>query len=120
MAHLLLNLYQATDDEAEDVRKLLDQYGIEWYETRPSFWGVSHGGIWVRHDADIARARRVFHAYQVERSDRVRAQWDAARAAGTAPTLWSSFRSNPSSFIGALLVALLMLGLVVLPVWLLF
>ena len=47
MATLLLNLRHVPEDEADDVRALLDANGIAWYETQPSRWGISGGGIWL-------------------------------------------------------------------------
>lgn len=119
MAQLLLNLHQVPEDEALEVRSLLDEAGIGWYETQPSFWGVSHGGIWVREDAEAARARQLLHAYEAERSARMRAEWAAARAAGTAPTLWTQLRDHPGQAFIALLAIAFAVALVALPVWLL-
>ena len=50
MAKLLLKMRLVPDDEAADVRAMLDAARIPWYETEPSRWGISHGGIWVRDD----------------------------------------------------------------------
>ena len=119
MAHLLLNLYRVPDDEIEDVRKLLDAHRIRWYETQPSPWGISHGGIWVTEDDDVVEATRLFDEYQRDRSVRVRAEYAAARQAGTAPTFWSQLRANPLYVVLTVLGALLVLILAALPVWLL-
>lgn len=120
MSHLLLNLYRVPDDEAEDVRRLLDEHHIPWHETQPSPWGISHGGIWVTEDKDIAEATRVFDAYQAERSARARAEYAAARAAGSLPTFWSQLRANPKYVLLTLLAVILVLAVTALPVWLLF
>ena len=58
MAKLLLNLRNVPDDEADDVRALLDEHDIAYYETSPGFWNISLGGIWVREDAAFAEAKR--------------------------------------------------------------
>ena len=52
MAKLLLNLRHVPQDEADEVRELLSTNGIDYYETRPSLWGISAGGIWL-HDAGL-------------------------------------------------------------------
>ncbi len=120
MAHLLLNLYRVPDDEAADVRRLLDEHRIPWYETQPSPWGISHGGIWITEDRDVAEARRVFDRYQAERSARVRAEYATAREAGTAPTFVDMLRAHPLYVLLTLLAALLVLLLSALPIiWLL-
>ena len=53
MSKLLLNLRNVPDDESDDVRALLLAHRIESYETQPSRWGISYGGIWVSDDTGL-------------------------------------------------------------------
>lgn len=119
MSKLLLNLRNVPDDEADDVRALLDAKRIAFHETTPSLWGISAGGIWVTEDADFADAKRVFDEYEQQRSVRVRAEYAAAKRAGTAETFVSVVRAEPLRVVVTLLGILLVLGLVALPVLLL-
>lgn len=119
MSRLLLNLRNVPDDEAGDVRALLDAKRIAYYETPPSFWGISSGGIWVTEDADFADAQRALDDYEQLRSVRVRAEYAAARRAGTAETFAGILRTDPLRVVMTLLGILLALGLVALPVLLL-
>ena len=119
MPRLLLNLRNVPDDEADDVRAMLDANGIAHYETPPSGWGLSAGGIFVKANADIAEARRLMAAYQARRSARVRAEYAAARRDGTAETFRSVLRAEPMRVVLALLGILLALALVALPALLL-
>ena len=57
MAKLLLNLRNVPDDEADEVRALLNDRGIDFYETPPSFWGVSAGGLWLPGPDQLAEAQ---------------------------------------------------------------
>ena len=72
MSKLLMNLRNVPDDEADDVRAMLDAQRIAFYETRPSIWGISAGGIWVTDDAAFADARRAMDDYQQQRAARNR------------------------------------------------
>lgn len=119
MANLLLNLYQVPDDEADDVRELLARNRIAFYETEPSRWGISHGGIWISNDDEIAQARQVVAEYQAQRGERVRAEQAAARHDGSAPTLWTVLRQQPIRVTLMLLGILFALALIVLPLLLL-
>ena len=119
MSKLLLNLRNVPDDEADDVRAMLDAKRIAFYETPPSFWGISSGGIWVTEDADFAEAKRALDDYEQQRSVRVRAEYAAAKRAGTAETFVSVLRADPLRVVMTLLGILLALGLVALPVILL-
>jgi len=119
MSRLLLNLRNVPGDEADDVRAMLDAKRIAYYETPPSFWGISSGGTWVKEDADFAAAKRALDDYEQQRSARVRAEYTAARRAGTAETFVGILRADPLRVVMTLLGILLVLGLVALPVILL-
>lgn len=118
MSSLLLTLRHVPDDEADEVRALLEAQRIEFYETPPGRWGVSAGAIWLRDERDLERARALLAGYQAERSRRAREAYAAARRDGTAPTVWTVLRDDPVRVVAMLLVVALMLALVVLPVWL--
>lgn len=119
MSKLLLNLRNVPDDEADDVRALLDAKRIAFHETKPNAWGISAGGLWVTEDADFAEAKRAFDDYGQQRSVRVRAEYAAAKRAGTAETFVGMLRADPLRVVMTLLGILLVLGLVALPVVLL-
>lgn len=119
MPKLLLNLRNVPDDEAEDVRALLDAKHIPYYETRPSPWGISAGGIWIKEDADFEIAKRAFDDYEQQRSVRVRAEYAAARRAGTAETIVSMLRDDPLRVVMTVVGILIILGLVTVPFFLL-
>jgi hypothetical protein len=95
MAKLLLRMRLVPDDEAADVRAMLDAARIPWYETEPSRWGVSHGGIWIRDDEDAPRARALMAEYQAARRERARAEREAALRDGTAETFADIVRREP-------------------------
>lgn len=116
---LLMNLRNVPDDEADDVRALLDARQIAFYETRPSLWGVSAGGIWVTDDSAFADARLAMDEYQQERLSRARAEQAAARRAGTAETFLTLLRADPVLVLMSVLGILFVLGLLALPAFLL-
>lgn len=114
MSKLLLNLRNVPDDEADEVRTLLREEGIEFYETQAGRWRLSLAGIWVKQDADYPRAKLCFDAYQRERTERVRAEHAAARARGEMPTVLDNLRENPT---GVLLAVAVIIGLLALMLW---
>lgn len=119
MSRLLLNLRNVPDDEADDVRAFLDESGIAYYETRPSLWGISAGGIWVADNAAFPEAKRLMATYQAQRGERVRAEYAAARREGRAETFWTVLRAEPLRVLLTVLGILLLLALVALPAYLL-
>ena len=102
MAKLLLNLRNVPDDEADEVRGWLKDSGIEFYETTPSSWGISSGGIWIREDAQIVRAKALMAEYQAQRRQRALADRDAARRDGSAETFGGLLRQRPWYVLGTL------------------
>ena len=119
MSKMLLNLRNVPDDEADDVRAMLEAQQITFYETRPSLWGISAGGIWVTEDAAFADARRAMDDYQQQRRTRARAEYAAAKRAGTAATFVTIFRAEPARVVMSVLGILFVLGLMTLPFFLL-
>jgi len=119
MSKLLLNLRHVPDDEVDDVRRFLDAGGIGYYETPPSFWGVSAGGIWIRDDGDFAEAKRLMAEYQRVRQARARAQHAEAQRNGTAQTFAGVLRAQPLRVALTAIAIALLLGLMALPAFLL-
>lgn len=115
MSKLLLNLRHVGDDEYHDVCTLLDEHRIAWYRTEPSPWGISNGGLWIRDDADHARARALMATYQEGRSRRMRAQREQALRDGTGETFSSQFRRRPGFVLLVLLGMTVAAALVLLP-----
>ncbi|NZA27375.1 hypothetical protein H0E84_13365 [Luteimonas sp. SJ-92] len=119
MSKLLLNLRNVPDDEAADVRAFLDANRIAWYETRPGPFGISMGGIWVKHDQDVPEAKRLMADYQAGRRTRVRAEHEAARREGREETFAMLLRERPGWVLLRVAGILLLLALMALPGYLL-
>ena len=118
MSKLLLNLRGVPDDEADDVRRFLDSGGIGYYETRPSLWGTS-GAIWIRDDGDVAEAKQLMAEYQRERLARAREERAEAERNGTAETFADVLRTQPLRVALTVIAIALVLGLMAVPVLLL-
>lgn len=119
MAKLLLNLRHVADDEAADVRAFLEANAIAFYETQPSRWGISNGGIWVENNTDVAEAKRLMADYQKQRQARIRGEREQAVRDGTAETFADIVRQQPLRVALTFLAIVFLLALVALPVWLL-
>lgn len=97
MPILLFRLNGVPEDEADEVRKLLDSHRIDYYETQAGRWGISLAAIWLR-DGDADReeeARHLIDDYQERRSASARADYAAQLAQGRAETLAHRFRREP-------------------------
>lgn len=115
MPYHLMNLRHVPDDEAEEIRTLFDQHEVGYYETPPSFWGISMGGFWTHDKAEAERARVLLDEYQQQRQDRQRGAWDEAVRSGYGTGLWHQLQRRPVTFLAALVAAGIILFLSVVP-----
>ena len=96
-----------------------DDHGIEYYETPPNRWGISMGGIWIRHNADYPGARRLMDEYQARRARDARALYEDRKSRGEAEGFLEVLRRRPIQVLAYLALAAGVLALFFLPVWLL-
>ncbi len=114
MSKLLMNLRRVPDKERDEVCALLEEHGIEYFLTPPSVWGVSAGGVWLRHDQDWERARPLLADYQNRRHDREKAAFQQAHRDGDVTTVGRNLRRHPLRTLAFLVavVAVLLIALV--------
>lgn len=112
MATLLFKLRHVPDDEAEEVRALLEENGIETYETSAGSWKTSVPAIWLIDDSELSRARELLDEYQRQRYVQARQAFDDLQQKGEAKTFWGNFLENPLKVISylALIAAILYLS----------
>jgi len=99
MAKLLFNLRHVPDDEADDVRALLEEKGIDFYETTPGNWGISLPALWLRDEQQYEDAKTLLADYQQERTRRMREEYQEQCQRGEARTLLDSLRHQPGRFL---------------------
>ncbi|VAX12214.1 hypothetical protein MNBD_GAMMA24-1383 [hydrothermal vent metagenome] len=102
MAILLFKLNAVPDDEAHDIRMLLTDNNIDYYETSAGNWGISLAGIWLRNEAQLEQARNLIDDYELARYRQVRAEYDQRRADGQQRTLVGMLRESPLRFLAYL------------------
>ena len=92
MANLLFKLNNVPDDEADDIRDLLEEGEIEFYETSSGNWGLSFAAIWLKDEQQLQAARQLIDQYQSQRYERVSQEHQALRENGQNTTWWQVFR----------------------------
>lgn len=111
MSKLLFKLRGVPDDEADEIRALLTEKEIEYYETSAGNWGISLPAIWLRDDSSYPEAKKLLEAYQIARTQRVRAEYARLKRAGKQKTLKDSFLQNPLVFIAYIFIVIVLLYL---------
>lgn len=118
MAKLLFKLNQVPDDEADAVRRLLDDHRIDYHETPGGFFGLAVAGFWLKDERQEDVARQLIEDYQQARLAAARAEYAEQRRQGTHDTLWTQFLRRPVQFIAYLGAAALVLYLTLFPFFL--
>jgi len=109
MAAKLFKLRNVPDDEAEDIRLLLREHGIEYYETDAGGWGISVPAIWIYESSRLEEAGALIDTYQKERSRRSRAEYRLLKEEGRHPRVRDKIRKKPLQFLLFLLMCLFIL-----------
>jgi len=113
MAHLLFRLRHVTEEEAMEVRQLLEAHGMETYETQAGFFRLGVDAIWLRDASQLDEAKALLADYQAQRLAQARREHQDALARGEAPTLWNRFTAHPLQvllvFVAVVIIALLTL-----------
>jgi hypothetical protein len=113
MSILIFRLNGVPEDEAEDVRSLLQQHGFTYHETGAGFLGLGIAGLWLLDASQKTAARAVIDAYEQERSARLAAEHAALRERGEAETTLQRIARRPFQslfyLVGAAAILYLML-----------
>lgn len=104
MSKLLFRMRDVPEDEAQEVRELLIENEIEFFETYAGNWGISLPALWVKRQDQYELARQILDEYQAERGQRIRLEYDLDRERGDAKTVWQSFRDSPFRFTAYLIL----------------
>jgi hypothetical protein len=115
MPVLLFKLRGAPADEVEDMRALLHEKEIEFYETQAGMWGIGAAAIWLRDDSRLIEARALLDVYQTDRAQRVRSEYEALKQAGRLHSLWDRLRARPLAAIIGLIFILFILYISLAP-----
>ncbi|MCK4841433.1 MAG: hypothetical protein KAT04_06070 [Methylococcales bacterium] len=68
MSTLLFSLRGVPEDEADEIRILLDKHSIDYYETCAGNWGISMPALWLRNKLELATAQNLLNEYHQQRA----------------------------------------------------
>jgi hypothetical protein len=102
MSILLFKLSWVPDDEAQDIRDLLIENEIDFYETSAGILGFSMPGIWLKDETQVTKARGLIDEYQSQRQGRAREVYQNQLNSGQSRTIVDVFKEAPLRFIGYL------------------
>jgi len=115
MSALVFRLRNVPDDEADEVRSLLDQHRIDWYETTAGNWSIAMPALWVCNDEDLESARALINSYQAGRSKSERIEWQEQVDSGIAPTILDRIKARPLASLGTIAFCLFLVYAMINP-----
>lgn len=115
MAILLFKLRGVPEDEAADIRALLIEHRIAFYETSAGNWGISLPAIWLRDDRQLAEARELIDDYQRRRQHAARQDYARAKQEDRQRTLLRVLQEEPLRAVIYLIIIAIIIYLSTVP-----
>lgn len=115
MAKLIFKLKSVPYDEADDIKNLLTENKIDFYESPPGNWEISMHALWLNDDAQYTQAKQLIDEYQLKRSQRIRLETQQKIDEGEFETFFQRLLSRPVQFIILLAIILFILYLSIMP-----
>lgn len=103
MAVLVFKLRYVPDDEAHEIRELLSDNDIDFYETTAGVFSMSMPGLWLKNKEQLKKARQLIDEYQQLRQERAREDYER----GAARTFMDMFKEAPVRYISSVLAIIL-------------
>ncbi len=115
MAKLIFKLKSVSFEEADDIKNLLTENKIDFYESPAGNWGVSMHALWLNDEAQCVQAKLLIDEYQLKRSQRIKLETQQKIDEGEFETFFQRLLSRPVQFIILLAIILFILYLSVMP-----
>ncbi|WP_038247725.1 DUF6164 family protein [Ghiorsea bivora] len=107
MSVMLFKLRGVEDDEADDIRALLESHDIDFYETTNGRWGLGFAAIWLHDETQLEQGKVLIRTYQVQRYKDAQATYAELCVQGEQPTVWKKVKQNPVQVFLVLLAVLI-------------
>jgi hypothetical protein len=115
MAKIIFKLQSVSEDEAQDVKNLLSENGLDFYESPAGNWGVSMHALWLNDETQYGRAKQLIDEYQLDRSQRVRRETQQKIANGEYETFVNRLRKKPVQVLITLVFVIFILYVSIAP-----
>lgn len=115
MSHLVFKLNGVPDDEANEVRQLLVDAEINFYETDSGRWGLGYAAIWTKDKDSLNKAKELIQVYQLNRYNRVTEEHRTIEESGEKISRLTFFLTSPIRFSILIIFAGLLAYFTVMP-----
>lgn len=94
MAVLIFRLNGVSDEEAADVRELLTNSELAFYETDAGRWGLSIAALWLKNKDQLEQASNLLAEYQQQREKDAKSKIFVAQQ-----SVWQRVKEAPSYYL---------------------
>lgn len=115
MSKLIFKLKSVSFDEAEDIKNLLTESEIDFFESPPGNWDISVHALWLNDDAQTTQARQLIDEYQLKRGQRLRLETQQKKEKGEFETFFQRLLRKPVQLIIVLSIIVFILYISVMP-----
>lgn len=120
MPTLLFKLRNVPDDEAQEIRELLTENDIHYYETTSGSWGISLPAFWLHSNDQLEQGKSLIQEYQKERAENAQKTYKKQCHEGSQRTVFTIIQEAPIKFFSYLFGIVFVLYLATIPVSFLF
>lgn len=115
MAKLIFKLKSVSYDEADDIKNLLTENKIDFYESPPGNWEISMHALWLKDEAQYTQAKQLIEEYQVIRSQRIKLETQQKIDQGEYETFFQRLFNKPLQFFITLAIIIFTLYFSIMP-----
>jgi hypothetical protein len=115
MAKLIFKLKSVSYEEADDIKKLLSENKIDFYESPAGNWEISMHALWLNDEAQYSQAKQLIDEYQVKRSQIIRLETQQKIDQGEYETFIQRLFNKPIQFFTALTIIIFILYFSIMP-----
>ena len=115
MAKLIFKLKSVSYDEADDIKNLLTENKIDFYESPAGNWEISMHALWLNDEAQYTKAKQLIDEYQVKRSQRIRLETQQKIDQGEHETFNQRLFNKPIQFFITLAIIIFILYFSIMP-----
>lgn len=115
MRQLLFNLQNVPEDEADDIRQILNDNRIVFYETQAGRWRIGLAAIWLPDKTQREEAEALIMQYQASRYEAAAYERDQLSEQGLLNAFIQNLYMEPLKVSAALLGIVVVLAISILP-----
>lgn len=117
MARLLFRLANVPESEAEDIRQLLEENQILFYQTEAGRWQLGVDAIWVTDEDTYVAARELINQYQqgLQRDINEQIENQQYQSLGFWQGIYYGFKERPGAMLITVISILIVLMFVLMP-----